>query len=29
LAGYVGDTARAEGSMELAVRIVADIEARG
>ena len=29
LAGYVGDTARAEGSIELAVRIVADIEARG
>jgi hypothetical protein len=29
LAGYVGDTARVEGSIELAVRIVADIEARG
>jgi hypothetical protein len=29
LAGYVGDTARLHGSIELAVRIVADIEARG
>jgi hypothetical protein len=29
LAGYVGDTARLQASIELAVRIVADIDARG
>ena len=29
LAGYVGDTTRLHGSIELAVRIVADVEARG
>jgi hypothetical protein len=29
LAGYVGDTIRLQGSIELAVRIIADIEARG
>lgn len=29
LAAYVGDTARVRGSIDLAVRIVADIEARG
>jgi hypothetical protein len=29
LAGYVGDTTRLQGSIELAVRIVADINARG
>jgi hypothetical protein len=29
LAGYVGDTIRLQGSIELAVRIVADAEARG
>lgn len=29
LTGYVGDTTRLQGSIELAVRIVADIEARG
>ena len=29
LAGYVGDTTRLQGSIELAVRIVADIDARG
>jgi len=29
LAGYVGDTARVRGSIELAVKVVADIERRG
>jgi hypothetical protein len=29
LRGYVGDTARVQTSIELAFRIVADIEARG
>lgn len=29
LVGYVGDTARLQGSIELAVRVIADIEARG
>jgi hypothetical protein len=29
LKGYVGDTIRLQGSIEVAVRIVADIEARG
>lgn len=29
LGGYVGDTARLQGSIELAVRVVADVEARG
>jgi hypothetical protein len=29
LVGYVGDTTRVQGSIELAVRIVADIETRG
>jgi len=29
LVGYVGDTTRLQGSIELAVRIVADIETRG
>jgi hypothetical protein len=29
LGGYVGDTTRVQGSIELAVRIVADFEARG
>jgi hypothetical protein len=29
LAGYVGDTTRLQGSIELAARIVADIDARG
>jgi hypothetical protein len=29
LVGYVGDTTRVQGSIELAVRIVADVEARG
>jgi hypothetical protein len=29
LGGYVGDTSRLEGSIAIAVRIVADIEARG
>jgi hypothetical protein len=29
LRGYVGDTSRVQGAIELAVRMVADIEARG
>jgi hypothetical protein len=29
LGGYVGDTTRVQGSIELAVRVVADVEARG
>jgi hypothetical protein len=29
LVGYVGDTTRVQGSIDLAVRIVADIESRG
>jgi hypothetical protein len=29
LGGYVGDTTRVQGAIEMAVRIVADIEARG
>jgi hypothetical protein len=29
LRGYVGDTARVQGAIEVAVRVVADLEARG
>jgi hypothetical protein len=29
LRGYLGDTARVQGAIEAAVRVVADLEARG